>query len=117
MTSLTLALRDSFTMLGRELKHTRRFPLLLVGPILVPVVMLLLFVYILGGSIGAGLGDAARGASYVDFLVPGILMMAVAAGSGTTAIRRVHRHDGWHLRPLPHNGGQPRGAAGRAYRR
>ena len=86
MTALTIAARDSTTMLGRELKHTLRFPLLLIGSILAPVVFLLLFVYILGGPIGGGLGDAARGAPYVDFLVPGILMMTVAAGSGTTAI-------------------------------
>jgi ABC-2 type transport system permease protein len=86
MTTLTVAAQDSATMLGRELKHTVRFPLMLVGSILVPVVFLLLFVYILGGPIGHGLGAAARGAPYVDFLVPGILMMTVAAGSGTTAI-------------------------------
>jgi len=86
LTTLTIAAQDAITMLWRELKHTLRFPLLLVGSILVPVVLLLLFVYILGGPIGAGLGDAARGAPYVDFLVPGILMMTVAAGSGTTAI-------------------------------
>jgi ABC-2 type transport system permease protein len=85
MTTLTVAAQDSTTMLGRELKHTVRFPLMLVGSILVPVVFLLLFVYILGGPIGHGLGGAARGAAYVDFLVPGILMMTVAAGSGTTA--------------------------------
>jgi len=86
LTTLALAAQDSTTMIGRELKHTLRFPLLLVGAILVPVVLLLLFVYILGGPIGQGLGDAARGAPYVDFLVPGILMMTVAAGSSTTAI-------------------------------
>ena len=86
MTALMLAVQDTTTMLGRELKHTVRFPLLLVGAILVPVVMLLLFDYILGGPIGAGLGNAARGAPYIDFLVPGILMMTVAAGSSATAI-------------------------------
>lgn len=86
MTTLTIAAQDSTTMIGRELKHTLRFPLMLVGSILVPVVFLLLFVYILGGPIGHGLGAAGRGAPYVDFLVPGILMMTVAAGSGTTAI-------------------------------
>jgi ABC-2 type transport system permease protein len=74
-------------MFGREVKHTLRlFKLLFVGAILVPVVMLLLFDYILGGPIGAGLGGAARGAPYIDFLVPGILMMTVAAGSAATAI-------------------------------
>jgi ABC-2 type transport system permease protein len=85
-TTLSNATQDSTTMLWREFKHTLRYPLLLVGSILVPVVLLLLFVYILGGPIGAGLGDVARGAPYVDFLVPGILVMTVAAGSGTTAI-------------------------------
>lgn len=86
MRGLTLAAQDSLTMLGRELRHTLRFPLLLVGAVLVPVVMLLLFVYILGGPIGHGLGPSARGAAYVDFLVPGILVMTVAAGSASTAI-------------------------------
>lgn len=86
MTTLTVAAQDSVTMLGRELKHTLRFPLLLVGAILVPVVMLLLFDYILGGPLGRGLGNVAHGAPYVDFLVPGILMMTVAAGSSATAI-------------------------------
>ena len=62
MTTLTLAIRDATTMIGRELKHTQRFPLLLVGTIMVPVVMLLLFDYILGGPIGNGLGSAAHGA-------------------------------------------------------
>ncbi|MET7395349.1 ABC transporter permease [Dactylosporangium sp. NPDC005572] len=77
---------DATTMLGRELTHTVRYPLMLISSILTPVVLLLLFVYILGGPIGAGLGDGAPGASYVDFLVPGILMMTVASGSSTTAI-------------------------------
>jgi ABC-2 type transport system permease protein len=86
MATLTIAAQDSATMLGRELKHTLRFPLMLIGSILAPVVFLLLFVYILGGPIGDGLGAAARGAPYVDFLVPGILMMTVAAGTGPTAI-------------------------------
>jgi len=88
MRALTLAFHDTTTMIGRELKHTRRFPLLLVGTIMVPVVMLLLFDYILGGPIGHGLGNAAHGAPYVDFLVPGILLMTVAASCGPTAINR-----------------------------
>ena len=60
VTTLTYAAQDSATMLGRELKHTLRFPLLLVGAIMVPVVFLLLFVYILGGPIGHGLGSPRR---------------------------------------------------------
>jgi ABC-2 type transport system permease protein len=87
MTTPTIAIQDATTMLGRELKHTLRFPLLLVGTILVPVVMLMLFDYILGGPISHGLGAAAHGASYIDFLVPGILIMTVAASCGPTAIQ------------------------------
>lgn len=86
MIALAIAAQDSTTMIGRELKHTLRYPLMLVASILVPVVFLLLFVYILGGPIGNGLGEAARGAPYVDYLVPGILMMTIAAGSGNIAI-------------------------------
>src|ERR1700736_1244232 len=86
MTTLTIALQDAATMLGRELTHTLRYPLLLVSTILVPVVMLLLFDYIIGGTIGHGLGAAAQSAPYVDFLVPGILLMTVASGCRPTAI-------------------------------
>src|SRR5437899_11555584 len=87
MSALTIAAQDSATMLGREIKHSiRLLRLLIVSAILVPVIMLLLFDYILGGTIGHGLGDAARGAPYVDFLVPGILMMVVAGRCGPTAI-------------------------------
>jgi ABC-2 type transport system permease protein len=83
MSTLTIAAQDSTTMLGRELKHTIRFPTMLISSILSPVILLLLFVYILGGPIDAGLGG---GVSYVDYLVPGILVMTVAAGTSTTAV-------------------------------
>lgn len=86
MNRLIVAAQDATTMIGRELRHTLRFPLMLIVLVLVPVVFLLLFVYILGGPIGAGLGAAGRGAPYVDFLVPGIVMMTVAAGCPGIAI-------------------------------
>jgi ABC-2 type transport system permease protein len=87
MNNLTVAAQDSATMLWREIKHSiRLLRLLIVSAILVPVVMLLLFDYILGGTIGRGLGDAARGAPYIDYLVAGILVMTVAGGCGPTAI-------------------------------
>lgn len=86
MSRLIVAARDATTMIGRELRHTLRFPLMLIAVVLVPVVFLVLFVYILGGPIGAGLGAAGRDEPYVDFLVPGILMMTVAAGCPITAV-------------------------------
>ena len=79
---MTDMLRDSITMTGREFRRALRFPLLLVGTIAVPVVMLRLFDYILGGPRGRGLGST----SYLNFLVPGILVMTVAAGTAGTAI-------------------------------
>ena len=86
MSAPAITVQDSITMLGRELKHTMRFPLLLVSTVLVPVVFLLLFDYILGGTIGQGLGTAAHGAPYVDFLVPGIILLTIASSCGPTAI-------------------------------
>ena len=87
MSALTLAAQDSATMLGREIKHSiRLLRLLVVSAVLVPVVMLLLFDYILGGTLGQVLGGAARGGAYIDYLVAGILVMTVAGGCGPTAI-------------------------------
>src|SRR5260370_21493705 len=87
MSDLSVAAQDSATMLGREIKHSvRLLRLLIVSAVLVPVVMLLLFDYILGGTLGQGLGGAARGGPYIDYLVAGILVMTVAGGCGPTAI-------------------------------
>ncbi len=87
MSALTIAAQDSATMLWREINHSiRLLRLLIVSAILVPVVLLLLFDYILGGTLGRGLGEAAGGAPYIDYLVAGILVMTVAGGCGPTAI-------------------------------
>src|ERR1700682_4883483 len=87
MSAFTVAGKDSATLFWREIRHSiRLLRLLIVSAILVPVVMLLLFDYILGGTIGRGLGDAARGAPYIDYLVAGIIVMTVAGGCGPTAI-------------------------------
>ena len=91
MRALRRTMVDSLTMLRRQLKHLLRYPsltLLLVG---MPVVFLLLFVYVFGGQLGAGLGRAGGAAhggrgAYLDFVVPGILLMTVAAAANGTAI-------------------------------
>jgi ABC-2 type transport system permease protein len=87
MTSLTYAVSDSATMLRRNLKHQLRYPsvtLMLVG---MPIVFLLLFVYVFGGQLGAGLpGTHGNRASYLTYVVPGILIMAVASAALGTAI-------------------------------
>jgi ABC-2 type transport system permease protein len=52
-----------------------------------PIVFLLLFVYVFGGTLGNGLGGPSGGrAAYVEYVVPGILLMAVAGTAQGTAI-------------------------------
>ncbi|MEU8890035.1 ABC transporter permease [Streptomyces sp. NPDC048442] len=89
MSAAPYAVRDSVTMLRRNVKHMVRYPsqtLMLIG---LPLLFLLLFVYVFGGTMGAGLhsGDATgdRG-GYLTFLTPGILAMTVASVSISTAV-------------------------------
>ncbi|MFC0041935.1 ABC transporter permease [Actinomadura rayongensis] len=84
MTALTLAARDSSTMVRRQLKRLLRYPSMTVQLVVTPVIVLILFVYVLGGTLGAGLGGGR--AAYVDYVVPGILLMAVATAATGTAV-------------------------------
>jgi len=87
MTTLSYAVSDSATMLRRNLRHMLRYPSMTVMLIGMPVVLLLLFVYVFGGTLGAGLGDPAGGrAAYIDYVTPGILLMTVASSAQGTAI-------------------------------
>ncbi|HWB34507.1 MAG TPA: ABC transporter permease, partial [Rugosimonospora sp.] len=84
-------LRDSATMLRRNLKRMLRYPSMTVMLVGMPVVFLLLFVYVFGGTMGAGLGGAAHGAAggraaYVNYVTPAIILMTVAATVQGTAI-------------------------------
>jgi ABC-2 type transport system permease protein len=78
-------------MLRRNLLHIRRYPSLTVLLVGMPIILLLLFVYVLGGTLGAGLpGDAASGAAgraeYLAYLTPAILILAAASAAQGTAI-------------------------------
>jgi ABC-2 type transport system permease protein len=79
----TYVLSDAATMLRRDFRHLRRYPVMTISGIAVPTIMLLLFVFVFGGAMGSGLG---AGASYINYLVPGILMMAIGSGCAATAI-------------------------------
>lgn len=88
MTALAYAVTDSATMLRRNVKHQLRYPsvtLMLVG---MPIVFLLLFVYVFGGQLGAGLGTHSHGdrTAYLNYVVPGILIMTVASAALGTAL-------------------------------
>jgi ABC-2 type transport system permease protein len=84
MTTLAFAVRDSATMTRRSLRHVLRYPVTLVVAVAVPVLLLLLFVGVFGGSLKAGLGAAAHRA-YIDYVMPAIIVMTVAYGSSVTA--------------------------------
>lgn len=82
MSSLSLAVRDSSTMLRRNLLHARRYPSLTLNLLLTPVMLLLLFVYVFGDVMSAGIaGGGADRSVYIAYLVPGILMLTIG---GTT---------------------------------
>jgi ABC-2 type transport system permease protein len=87
MSTVSYAVRDSATMLRRDVKHSLRFPMMTISGIGVPVFLLLLFVGVFGDALKAGLGTAApAGGHYVDYLLPGILVITVGAAAAATAV-------------------------------
>jgi ABC-2 type transport system permease protein len=83
MTTLALAARDSATMTRRSLRHVLRYPVTLLVAVAVPVFLLLLFVGVFG-ALKAGLGAGSH-VSYIDYVMPGIIVMTAAYGSSVTA--------------------------------
>lgn len=101
MSRFANSFRDSRTMLRRDLRRSLRFPMMAISGVMLPVFFLLLFVGVLGHTLGAGLGGAAAGAArlgrgvlgrpsdggrYVDYLVPGIILMTAGAGAEAAAV-------------------------------
>lgn len=89
MISLSFALRDTAAMLRRDLTHSLRYLPMTLSGFGTPAIMLLLFNYVFGGAMGAGLVGAAHDGSYINYLTPGILIMTVGSGCATTAINLV----------------------------
>ncbi|MEU0838463.1 ABC transporter permease [Streptomyces sp. NPDC005962] len=85
MSNLALAVRDSTTMLRRNLLHARRYPSLTLNLLLTPIMLLLLFVYIFGDTMSAGIGGGDRSA-YIAYLVPGLLLMTIGSTTIGTAV-------------------------------
>lgn len=74
-------LRDTAVLSKRSLRHVLRSPDTIITTAVTPIAMLLLFVYVFGGAIDVGGGE------YVDYLLPGILLITVASGVSYTAFR------------------------------
>ncbi|MFJ8882862.1 ABC transporter permease [Streptomyces sp. NPDC102402] len=80
MSPVSLAVRDSSTMLRRNLLHARRYPSLTLNLLLTPVMLLLLFVYVFGDVMSAGIGGAdADRSDYIAYILPGILLMTIGS--------------------------------------
>ena len=72
---------DMGIMLGRSMRHILRSMDTIITVTITPIAMLLLFVYVLGGAIQSGTDN------YVNYLLPGILLMAIASGIAYTSYR------------------------------
>lgn len=76
----TYFFHDAAVLLKRSLRHILRSPDTIITTAITPIAMLLLFVYVFGGAIQVG-------GSYVNYLLPGILLITVASGIAYTALR------------------------------
>jgi len=72
---------DTRVMLGRSLRHVTRSTDTIITVTIMPIAFLLLFVYVFGGAIRTGTDN------YVNYLLPGILLIAIASGISYTAFR------------------------------
>jgi len=79
MTTLTYAATDSAAMVGRSVKHTVRNLESLLMSVILPVVLMLMFVYVFGGAIDPS-GD------YANYVLPGIVLLCTGYGAASTAV-------------------------------
>jgi ABC-2 type transport system permease protein len=77
----THLLGDTTVLLGRSLRHIGRSPDTIITTAVMPIAFMLMFVYVFGGAIESG------SSSYVDYLLPGILVITVVSGISYTAYR------------------------------
>ena len=78
----TNVLADTGVLTGRSLRHILRSPDTIITTAVTPVALMLLFVYVLGGAIHTG-----SSSSYVNYLLPGILLITIASGVAYTSYR------------------------------
>jgi ABC-2 type transport system permease protein len=86
MTTSAYSLRDARVMLRRNVKRQLRYPSMTVMLVGMPIVFLLLFVYVFGGQLGAGLRAHGGRSAYLNYVVPGLLLMTVASAVQGTSI-------------------------------
>ena len=78
------AFSDTGVMIARSLRRSVRDPEAFITALALPVILMLLFVYVFGGAFNAGV--KAGGAGYVNYVVPGLIVLCAGFGAGTTAV-------------------------------
>src|SRR5450432_2855742 len=77
--SMSYAILDSRVMVRRCVRRSLRDPEAFFTALMLPVVLMLLFVYVFGGALKTGV-------AYVDYVVPGLIVLCAGFGAGTTAV-------------------------------
>ena len=73
---------DTGVLTARSLRHILRSPDTIITTAVTPIALMLLFVYVFGGAI-----NTASDESYIDYMLPGILLITIASGISYTAFR------------------------------
>ena len=73
---------NATTMLGRNFKHTIRNPVAVFNAVLFPIVLLLMFVYVIGGAFD----KVEIGGNYIDYITPGMIVLTICYGLSATAL-------------------------------
>jgi ABC-2 type transport system permease protein len=83
MTSAYWAVDNSFALIGRSLRISARNVEALLMAVMLPIMLMLIFVFIFGGAINSG-------TEYVNYVVPGIIILCAGFGASTTAVSVTH---------------------------
>jgi ABC-2 type transport system permease protein len=86
MINISLTLRDSATMLRRDILHSLRSPAMTISGLITPTIMLVLFVYVFGNTMGTGLASMTHSGTYINYIAPAIILMTVGTGCESTAL-------------------------------
>lgn len=80
MNNIKYRIMDTMTMVTRSMKHTTRHAEILIITMIMPLMQLLMLVYVLGGAMNVG------EFKYLDYVLPGILLMAIGSSVTMTAV-------------------------------
>jgi ABC-2 type transport system permease protein len=77
--TISYAVTDSRVMVARCVRRSLRDPEAFFTALMLPIVLMLMFVYVFGGALNTG-------GRYVDYVVPGLIVLCAGFGAGTTAV-------------------------------